>query len=218
MEYFSTLNKYIISCLFFYFVYFFYIFILGISINKIEMKLTKTRTRTKTRTTTKTNKTKIKMCSNILKCKYPHICNLCYEQHKTNEFIDIEFHPCFHKGNVLKCTNCTEPIFYDGKEKVSRKVLNDIKKRKPEIYKNIVWEHCAYSKCGKKLPLLLTSSNSVKFEICHKCLPNMNELLVNHITDSNNIGNCNTCKYEDSIFAMHKKCYDYFITANSENK
>jgi hypothetical protein len=50
----------------------------------------------------------------------------------------------------------------------------------------------------------------------------MKELLPNYFTETNNIlstfGNCNTCKYKDSIYKMHKKCYSDFITKNSEQK
>ena len=195
------------------------------STKKTSTKKTSTKTSTKTSIKNSNKKTKInkKMCSNVFKCKYPYICNLCYEQHKTDEFIeDIEFHPYIYKNNVIRCNNCRDTTFYIGEDKVSRKVLNDIRKQKTEIYKNIINEHCAYSKCGKKLPLLSTSSNTVKFEICHKCLPNMKELLPNYFTETNNIlstfGNCNTCKYKDGIYKMHKKCYDNFITANSKQK
>jgi hypothetical protein len=138
---------------------------------KIEMGLTKS---SKIKNSSKKTRINKKMCSNVFKCKYPYICNLCYEQHKTDEFIeDIEFHPYIYKSNVIRCNNCRETTFYIGEDKVSRKVLNDIRKQKPEIYKNIINEHCAYSKCGKKLPLLLTSSNTDAI----KCINSINRNL-----------------------------------------
>ena len=158
-------------------------------------------------------------CNKIIsfKCKYPCLCNVCYEKHKL-KFSNIKFEESRYAMKKVVCDNCSEPIYYKGGEKVDKQCLSNLQANEPEIYTDkINTNNCALKTCNKSLGIVGKLKTLPFAELCHKCIMKVNTLAINNFSKLTPLGQCDTCKYIDPKYKFHKECYITFWKHNGKS-